>query len=274
MSKIYNSGETEEELRNKYNPEGSERRIAQKKLLEMLIWFDNVCKENNIQYYLSDGALLGAYRHKGFIPWDDDIDVSILRKEYKKLKKILESDKYKSAQYVLQTHKSDKGFFGFYPVLRDTKSEYILDSIIHKERKYRGLQIDIFTYNDNIIHVLQKFCYFFERVNIKFFIGRHKILATICYWIECLIIIPFSRFISLLNFNHKYIQNDYACYWTYKYLEKEIFPLKTIEFEGYSFPCPGNLNYYLEKTYGKNYMELPNINDRDNHKIIEIKYFI
>ena len=54
-------------------------------LIDMLMAFDKFCRENNLCYFLSDGTLLGAIRHKGFIPWDDDADVYMLREDYEKL---------------------------------------------------------------------------------------------------------------------------------------------------------------------------------------------
>ena len=56
----------------------------QERLLEMLKWFHNFCEQNNLQYYAIGGTLLGAVRHQGFIPWDDDIDVGMPRKDYEK----------------------------------------------------------------------------------------------------------------------------------------------------------------------------------------------
>ena len=62
-----------------------------KKQLEILSYFDNFCKKNGLKYYASGGTLLGAIRHKGFIPWDDDIDVVMFRKDYDRLLSIAEN---------------------------------------------------------------------------------------------------------------------------------------------------------------------------------------
>ena len=74
----------------------SKKKISLKEIqkieLDILIYFDKVCKENNIKYYLSSGTLLGAVKYKGFIPWDDDIDVILMRDEYLKLMDVLKND--------------------------------------------------------------------------------------------------------------------------------------------------------------------------------------
>ncbi len=57
--------------------------------LEILVYVDKICKENNIKYTIAYGTLLGAIRHKGFIPWDDDIDIMLVRDEYEKLLEVL-----------------------------------------------------------------------------------------------------------------------------------------------------------------------------------------
>lgn len=65
-------------LRERFNPDGSDLRRYQMRLLEILLFIDSVCRKHGINYWLSSGTCLGAVRHGGFIPWDDDIDVEML----------------------------------------------------------------------------------------------------------------------------------------------------------------------------------------------------
>ena len=83
---IYNTGETTKELKQRYNPDNSDLRKAQLRMLEILKFVTNICDKNNLNYWLSSGTLLGAYRHQGFIPWDDDLDIEMPRKDYLKLR--------------------------------------------------------------------------------------------------------------------------------------------------------------------------------------------
>ena len=69
-----------DKLRKKYNPEGSILRKQQLRMLELLDFVDSICKQHNIAYCLDSGTLLGAARNKGFIPWDEDLDITTHRK--------------------------------------------------------------------------------------------------------------------------------------------------------------------------------------------------
>ncbi len=79
----------QEELRARFNPEGSPLRRQQMVMLEMLKELDRICRKHKIPYFLYWGTLLGAIRHDGFIPWDDDMDSGMMREDYNKLVDVL-----------------------------------------------------------------------------------------------------------------------------------------------------------------------------------------
>lgn len=81
-----------ESLRQQYNPDGSDLRNLQLSILKTMCAFDQFAKEHGIKYSLAYGSLLGAVRHHGFIPWDDDADLWILRSEYEKLKALADDN--------------------------------------------------------------------------------------------------------------------------------------------------------------------------------------
>lgn len=261
----FNTGETSETLRQTYNPDGSTLRKAQLRMLDMLLFLDKICKENDIQYFLSDGNLLGAVRHGGFIPWDDDMDIIIMEKDAKRLKKILLTQ-YKDTPYVLQCHQTDHNYKQFWYVLRDRYSEYIQDSQIHKARIYKGLQVDIFIYSDKIIPILKKISYQIVKLSNKMIEKQHLKAAEFLFAINNLLVIPIFKFISLFKINKNDISHTYTAQWYTSFKKDEIFPLGTIQFEGHTIPAPRNTTYYLETLFGANYMDLPSIEKRDAHK--------
>ena len=83
------------QLREHFNPEGSDLRRLQKRQVEMLKYLDDICQANDIKYWLAAGNLLGCVRHFGeFIPWDDDIDIELEKKEYDRLVTVLKQQRH------------------------------------------------------------------------------------------------------------------------------------------------------------------------------------
>ena len=76
-------------LRQRFNPDGSLLRRQQLRMLEILVEIDKICQHHQIPYWLSSGTLIGAVRHNGFIPWDDDLDIEMMRSDYLRLMDIL-----------------------------------------------------------------------------------------------------------------------------------------------------------------------------------------
>ena len=112
----------------------------QKELVEMLRWFDNFCRENKLKYFSIGGTLLGSVRHKGFIPWDDDVDIAMPRKDYNKLKSIMKDKIF--SHYTLETPESLAEDYCYpYCKLYDINTTLIEN---YKKPLIRGIFLDIF----------------------------------------------------------------------------------------------------------------------------------
>ncbi len=113
--------------------------------LDMIKELDRVCRKHNIKYTIFAGTLLGAVRHKGYIPWDDDADIAMLREEYEKFK--LVADELDSSICYFQDHTTDPNYRWGYAKLRRTNTEYIRVGQEHLKCK-TGFFIDIFPMDD------------------------------------------------------------------------------------------------------------------------------
>ena len=108
--------------------------------LDMLLEFDRVCKKHDIKYYLMGGTLLGAIRHKGFVPWDDDTDVMMLREDYEKFKTLEYEFQY---PYFLQTPQNDPG--NLYSTVRIRNSNTTMLVNMFKYEKFnQGVWLTVF----------------------------------------------------------------------------------------------------------------------------------
>lgn len=132
----------QESLRQRYNPEGSLLRRQQMRMLELLMEIDRICKKHGIRYWLSSGTLIGAARHGGFIPWDDDLDIEMMRDDYNRLMEVLPEEL--PATMALQTHQTDPTYFFYYAKVRDRRSILAEGNNYDRMWKEQGIYIDIF----------------------------------------------------------------------------------------------------------------------------------
>lgn len=109
---------------------------------EMVKWFHSFCQRNDIRYYMVGGTMLGAVRHNGFIPWDDDIDVGIPRKDYERLLKNKNQWLYSEKKYYIESYLDNNKDFEFrYAKVYDTQTTLIENC---RSRTKRGIFIDVF----------------------------------------------------------------------------------------------------------------------------------
>lgn len=242
------------ELKARYNPDGSDLRKAQIRMKEMLIFLDRICTEYNLNYWIDSGTLLGAKRHKGFIPWDDDVDVCMMKKDAEKLKLIMK-DRIWDNHIILQTHETDQNYYNVsWMTLRDTKSEYIINEYSHNCLMFRGLQIDIFIIEENIPPLILKICRLMYMGLIYFPLWNWfglKILRPLIplnYKILTKHIFPF---LNRINTKSTLVSSGLGCQYLNIHEKGSIFPLKRIEFEGIKLLSPANTEEYLQSLYGE-----------------------
>lgn len=259
-------------LKERFNPEGSALRRHQHKMMELVIELDRICKKYQIPYFLYGGTLLGAIRHNGFIPWDDDLDICLLRKDYLRLMKVL--PKELPDNMVLQNNDTDPNYFYFFAKLRDKNS--ILEEECPYDRvfKERGIYIDIFPFDHQRMwtHILGEplqghtFKIFRTAKNLHWAMTKIRAIT----WVNRHITFPILRTISRIT-GGKCLTYDYGIPFHIVYDEKDIFPLTTHEFEGVQLPVPGNSHNILTTQYG-DYMKLPNL-DNIQHHVSRLEFY-
>lgn len=257
-----------------------EARILQ---LQMLKYVDKICRENNIDYSLAHGTLLGAIRHKGFIPWDDDIDILLYRKEYDNLLQILSNDQ----EYNLLTINTHKYYLPFAKIC-DKKTQ--LRESIYPIVEGMGVFIDIFPI-DNLPNNYDECIVLHKRLRkinkmVRYSVPRvyrnssylwKRIIKTILltpYAIYCRIIGTKELLNRINKLLQKYedIETSNVGFLMSHYGIKELFTKNMfleyidVEFENGKFMAIKNYDLYLKKLYG-NYMEYPPIEKRTPHHV-------
>jgi len=236
--------------------------VVRAKQLYILDTVTKLCEKYNLQYWLDAGTLLGAVRHKGYIPWDDDIDIGLMRNDYNRLIKILENEL--PEDLVLQTVDTDPKYGLMFAKVRD-KYSYILGEI---EYKYNGIFIDIFpfdyTSNSKVIQKVQKYIssfvialrysktlrgkmVFIKKI-LKLFLNNNILYKNV---------FQILFFLSKINRSEEIISNGIVCPWAFytSMRKKNVYlPTRKVYFEGKKYCAPNNYHEYLKSLYGENYM--------------------
>ena len=244
-------------LREKYSPEGSLLRRQQMRMLEILQEIDSICKRHGIQYWLSSGTLIGAARHGGFIPWDDDLDIEMMREDYDRLMAVLPSEL--PPTMALQTHETDPNYFFYYAKIRDRRSLLVEGNNYDRMWKENGIYIDIFPLEKQPIwlHKLGEntvgHMYKIWRTSTDDTTSIRKVMRW--FHFNRRFVFPILRILCRLSGTDVITSGMGIPYHNRRYA-KDIFPLATLKFEGIDFPVPHDYDHMLRLMYG-DYMKLP-----------------
>ena len=246
--------------------------------LELLNYFKTLCNRYNLSYYLAYGTLLGAIRHAGFIPWDDDIDLMMPRKDYKKLCNIMKNIKNRYKLLSIETNKEYN-----LPLAKIIDSNTILkQSYNYNEKPELGVYIDIFILDglpedekqiDKILRKEKILRIYWAMAIRKIDLKGRNMLISLCRDIISLpfkIIGPryFARKMNKIASKYCYDKSRIIGVINFGEGERDIFEKHVIEgnkeasFEGELYKIPTLYQEYLCKIYGNNYMTIPEPENR------------
>lgn len=251
-------------------------------LLEEMKYIDYFCQKNNLNYFLIGGSLLGAVRHQGFIPWDDDIDIGMLRGDYNKFLEVFSKEK---GRYKLVNSETMKGYYLPFAKIIDTKTS-LFEEV--KDGIELGIGIDIFPFDNCPAGNYKKACKFANNLRLRIFrnilIVKSLILSKKRKLLKNLIIMLVQIFFKWIS--RKYLikkinliaiqyleQNDtkyvaellYMPYGNNEIYKKEwVSKTMRLPFEEYEFNVPIEYQKFLKKTFG-DYMKLPPVAEQISH---------
>lgn len=240
-------------------------------LLELLIEFDRVCRKNNIKYILFAGSALGAIRHQGFIPWDDDLDVALFREDYDRLMEVDPSEW--NAKYYLQREYSEHWPIHFSKLRKNNTT--CLEKYHPKDNKtHQGIYIDIFPIdNASDNRFVRKMQFYASKiVQARSFWKRgydtSSILKKIAMLLSCILPLkPIRNFVimrkkattkyvhSFLGGSSKFNKGVFDRAW----ITNSI----SIPFETITVPVSSYHDDLLAMQYG-DYMSVPSVEERKN----------
>lgn len=240
-------------------------RKLQLRMLDILVEIDKLCRANGIRYYLAFGTLLGAVRHKGFIPWDDDMDIIIFEDDYDRFLQVCTTQL--PAWLALQCDATDPDAHMGIGMCKIQDKESLLLQVhdVFRTDYGRGAFLDVYrgkTYpglNTRMLTFLMRrisFAYCFFRYNPP--LNFHNI---VCYFLYPVSYRWHKFLLWLCTVGRKPYYHDMMGEGFYmgKQLNKisDVFPLSEIEFEGHKFFAPADTDRWLRNYFGDDYMQLP-----------------
>lgn len=264
----------------------TDREKLKKAQLMIACEIKRICEENHISYFLDAGSMLGAIRHKGFIPWDDDMDIGMLKEDYERFIEIA-PDKL-SEKFFLDNYNTNPGNPYVFSKVRLKNTVYI-EEIGNKELEHNEIFVDVFPYyyiSDNVI--IRKIegilmAVFSQAILSKsgYKVWKGKGMLKRVKFIPIDILGRIMTQSQLHSIIHRLYErhNDTgnmcvqsgSCY-GYWYFPKEILQnLTNCEFENYIFKIPCDYDIFLKRAYG-DYMKLPPKEQQRTHDIIELDF--
>lgn len=253
-----------------------------------------ICDDNGIEYFLDSGTLLGAVRHKGFIPWDDDMDIGMTRENYDKFIEAAKSGL--KEEYFLQTWETDKNYPMPFAKIRLNGTKYV-ENVFEKAQMHQGIYVDVFPYDiwpdkkGRQKKLWRKRLYLQSMIMMKCHYLKFKSDKAWKYFLKA-VMFTFIRFLSLFHSKRSLIKRYEMAARKFSALGGEsvyeqtvnfkfgywVVPSECIEnsiellFEDETFKCPQEYDKYLTEVYG-DYMALPPEEKRAvGHNIIEVDF--
>ena len=234
-------------------------------MLKLMISFDRYCSENQLQYYLTGGTLLGAVRHKGFIPWDDDVDVVMPRDDYDKLLRASQIDN----DVEIVSIENDHGYYHPFPHANIVDRNTIMLEEQVKKQTGKGVFIDVFPLDgvpDERVRqekLIRKLMFLQSVSSNKISVSPgfssiknslKTVLGNITFFIDDK---ELSRYINKVASKYKYNESNYVAHLILllgnpkRFItpKEDYSDYILLDFEGYQFRCPIGYKHILKRSY-------------------------